>query len=405
MDIEQELDRILDDPLLNDITDKELELFRLTPEMKCAIEKKQADYVAQRKPCDDFHRYVDGFKRVHSELKSGRRSLVRITKTGALQEGHYYIVGGQLMLLERILESYEGSNHVRDGRTRCIYENGLESDILLQTLRKSVVSDGYGVTQPDADSENHFFQPSGDRAEDIVTGYIYVLRSCSEVPAIANQKDLYKIGFSTNRVEERIANAAHEPTYLMAPVEIVASYQVVNLHSHKFEQLIHQVLKEVQFDIKVFDEDGIAHQPREWFVVPLGIVENIIRRITDGSIVDYVYNPTLQCLEKRERKRSFTFNTHGMKVLTLRIKQIFFDEIIRGEKKVEYRELKQTTLNRYTYVDQADGKRYLRRFDALCLIVGYHQEGDRALIRVIDTQFADGLIAYHLGEILEIVTK
>ena len=94
-----------------------------------------------------------------------------------------------------------------------------------------------------------------------------------------------------------------------------------------------------------------------------------------------------------------------MKVLTLRIKQVYLDEIVAGTKRIEYRELKQTTLNRYTYIDPADGKRYLRRFDALRLIVGYHQEGDRVLVRVVDTQFADGFVAYHLGEMLEVARK
>ena len=114
MDIDKELDDLLDDPLLNDITAKEVELFSLTPEMKHVIEKKQAEYVAQRKPCDDFYRYAEGFKRVHSELKAGQRSLLRVTKTEGLQEGRYYIVSGQLMLLEKILESY--GERQRNGR-------------------------------------------------------------------------------------------------------------------------------------------------------------------------------------------------------------------------------------------------------------------------------------------------
>lgn len=163
------------------------------------------------------------------------------------------------------------------------------------------------------------------------------------------------------------------------------------------------MLRTVQLAVKVRDADGVEHQPREWFVVPLGIVEQLIARIVDGSIVDYVYNPKLQCLEKQAEKQSLTYDTKGMKVLTLRIKQINFNEIIRGAKRIEYREVKQTTLNRYTYVDQADGKRYLRRFDALRLIVGYRATGDQALVRVVDTQFADGMVEYHLGEILEVI--
>lgn len=177
----------------------------------------------------------------------------------------------------------------------------------------------------------------------------------------------------------------------------------MNLNSQKFEEIIHQVLRSVQLVVKVYDAERVEHQPREWFIVPFGIVEQIIARIMDGSIVDYVYNPKLQCLEKQEAKQSLTYDIKGMKVITLRIKQIYFDEIIRGTKKVEYREVKQTTLNRYTYMDPADGKRYLRRFDALRLIVGYRATGDQALVRVVDTQFVDGVVEYHLGEVLEVI--
>ena len=369
MDIEKELDKLFDDPLLGDISPKEVELFRFPPDMRKVIHKKQADYVAQPKPCEDFYRYIDGFKQIHNELRSGKRSLVRIAKTTNLKEGHYYIVSGQLLLFEKMLDSHKSARRVLDGRTRCIYENGMESDIMLQTLRKNVVSDGYGVTDLESEVKSQFFQQTACEAGDIVTGYIYVLRSCSEKPEIAGQPNLYKIGLTTNRVEERIANAANDPTYLMAPVEVIATYKVVNMNSQKFEEIIHQVLRSVQLVVKVYDAEGVEHQPREWFIVPFGIVEQI----------------------------------KGMKVLTMRIKQIYFDEIIRGTKKVEYREVKQTTLNRYTYMDPADGKRYLRRFDALRLIVGYRATGDQALVRVVDTQFVDGVVEYHLGEVLEVI--
>ena len=110
---------------------------------------------------------------------------------------------------------------------------------------------------------------------------------------------MYKIGFSTNTVEELIANAEHEPTYLMAPVKIVASYKVVNMHSQKFENLIHQFLKAVQFHVTVVDDNGESHEPKEWFIVPLNIINMIIEKIMNGSIIRYIYNPDLQCLEYR----------------------------------------------------------------------------------------------------------
>lgn len=403
MDIDKELEEILDDPLLN-ISEKQVELFDIPTDMQKAMAvKNKADYIAQRKLCDDFEHYRPLFKQVHQDLKQGKRSLVKISKTINLQAGHYYVVDGQMLLLETIGEKRQSSNSLPDGRTRCIYENGTESDILLQTLRKSVVGNGYAVTEQQSESDSKFFTNTDLTEKDKVTGYVYVLRSLSKNPTISSQKNLYKIGFSTNAVEERIANAEHEPTYLMAPVEIVATYKMVNLHSQKFEDLIHQVLQAVQFHVTVIDDEGMGHEPKEWFIVPLSVVNVIIEKIMDGTIVGYTYNSDMQCLEQRIVKKQSTFDTKNLKVLTLNIKKEFFNEIVTQRKKIEYREVKQTTLNKYTYIDEADGKRYLRRYDALRLFVGYHRDRGSALVQVVDTTYSDGIVAYHLGNILEYI--
>ena len=377
MDIDKELEEIFDDPLLK-LNAEEQSLFDIPQDMRRVIARKKPDYVAQHKLCENFQDYKPLFAKVHQELKEGKRSLVKINKTATLAAGRYYFVSGQMLLLEQIGELKKSSNFLPDARTRCIYENGTESDILLQTLRKSVVGDGYAISELQDETDSHFFSP-----------------------AVKAEKNLYKIGFTTNDVEQRIANAENEPTYLMAPVKIVATYKVVNLNSQKFEDLIHQLLKPVQFQVSVFDDKGVEHQPQEWFVVPLPVVDVIIQKIMDGSIVGYTYNPTLKCLEKRVVKEKSTFDTTGLKVLTLNIKKIYFDEIMSGVKKVEYRELKQTTLNKYTYVDESDGKRYLRRYDAIRLFVGYHKDRESALIQVKDITYHQGVVEYHLGMILE----
>jgi len=400
MDIDKELEALFDDPLLI-VSEEEKSLFDIPQDMRKVIAKKKADYVAQHKLCENFDDYKPLFAKVHRELKQGLRSLVKITKTATLAEGRFYFVSGQMLLLDKIGELKKSSNFLPDARTRCVYENGTESDILLQTLRKNVVGDGYAVTELQEDGNGKFFSNSDVTADDKVTGFIYVLSSLSQAPAIKEVKHLYKIGFSTNSVEQRIANAENEPTYLMAPVKIQASYKVVNVNSQKFEDLIHQVLKPAQFQVSVFDDKGVEHQPQEWFVVPLPVVDVIIQKIMDGSIVGYTYNPEQECLEKRIIKEKSTFDTKGMKVLTLNIKKIYFDEIMSGAKKIEYRELKQTTLNKYTYLDESDGKRYLRRYDAIRFFVGYHKDRESALVQVKDITYNEGIIEYHLGLVLE----
>jgi hypothetical protein len=147
--------------------------------------------VAQHKLCENFQDYKPLFAQVHQELKEGRRSLVKINKTATLAAGRYYFVSGQMLLLEQIGELKKSSNFLPDARTRCIYENGTESDILLQTLRKNVVGDGYAVTGLQEDGK--FFENSDVTADDKVTGFIYVLSSLSQDPAIKEVKHLYKI--------------------------------------------------------------------------------------------------------------------------------------------------------------------------------------------------------------------
>lgn len=402
MDIDKELEAIFDDPLLK-VSYEEAKLFDIPQDMRRVIAKKKPDYVAQHKLCENFDDYKPLFAKIHRELKEGKRSLVKINKTATLAAGRFYFVGGQMLLLEKIGELKKSSNFLPDARTRCIYENGTESDILLQTLRKSVVGDGYAISELLEEPDGKFFNNADIAEVDKVTGYIYVLSSLSDDPAVKAEKNLYKIGFTTQSVEQRIANAEHDPTYLMASVKIVATYKVVNMNSQMFEDLIHQLLMSVQFQVYVYDEQGVEHQPQEWFVVPLPVVDVIIQKIMDGSIVGYTYNPQLECLEKRVVKAKSTFDTSGMKVLTLNIKKTYFDEIISGTKTIEYRVLKQTTLNKYTYLDESDGKRYLRRYDALRLFVGYHKDRESALVQVTDITYNEGIVEYHLGMVLEVV--
>ena len=405
MNIKDELDDILNDPLL-DLSEKEKSLFDMPADMKKAeLKREKAEYVAQRKICEDFGEYQPLFIQVHKDLKMGRRSLVKVAKTYNFNAKHFYVIDGQILFLEQTDNLIRLKNGSLDGRTRCIFENVTESDILLQTLRKGVVTNGYAITETQEETEQSMFNSDGLTEGDKVTGYIYILSSLSTQPDIANQKNLYKIGFTINTVEERIANAANDPTYLMAPVKIEASYKIVNLNSHVFESLIHQVLDAVQMQITISDNKGVIYHPKEWYVVPLPVIETVIKKILDGTITKYVYNPQLKCLEKTIVKQESTFNTKGMKVLTLNIKKIYFDEIMKGEKTIEYRELKQTTLNKYTYIDEADGKRYLRRYDALRILVGYSKNRESAIVEVVDTTYNEGVVEYHLGSVLEFVGK
>ena len=411
MNINKELDELLNDPMF-EVSNTEETLFELTEAMKRAKEeRKSADYVAQRRPCENFADYEEGFWQVHKDLREGRRMLKKFTAK-AMQEGHYYGASGGLVYLEKIInpEKPQKGHIAVDGRTRTIYENGMESDIKLHTLSKNVYTDGYIVTDSTDEDATAIEKAFEVTEKDVSDGWIYVLSSLSENPEIAQVKDLYKIGFSTTPVEERIRNCEYEPTYLMDRVKIVATWKTFNMNTHSFETLIHQFFKAVQFHVKVKDLAGREAEPQEWFVVPLGIISKAIESIIDGSIVNYRYNPTLQVIEeveKQNRIQEGEFDTTGWKILTLNIKQLAFNQILQGEKAIEYRDLKPSTMNRFTWVEAATGNRYLRKFDALRLCVGRTAWSDRMLVEVVDTTFDSDAqrVEYHLGKVLQVDVK
>lgn len=403
MNIDEELNKAFDDPLLS-VSDEQQKLFAIPTDMKMVMEekRKQPDHVARRWVCEDFDKYNALFTQVHHDLKTGKRQLARTTKTDSIKEGRFYIIDGQLLLLAEIGDMKKAANGTQDARTRCVMENGTETDVLLQTLRKNIVYNGYAVTEMQEVSTCDYFKRKEITVDDAVTGYVYVLQSLSDNAEIKNIKNLYKIGFTTNEVEERIANATNEPTYLMAPVKIVSKYTIVNMNSQKFETLVHQVLRDVNFRFRVTDDKGCEHEATEWYVVPLEIIDSIISRIIDGTIVRYSYNKELECLELHQTKKFAQLDLAGLRVLTLNIKKMFFEQILSGRKKKEYRDIKQTTIKKYTYVDPADGKRYLRPYDVLKLYVGYHRDRDSAVVEVKNITHEGNEVVYHLGKVLEV---
>ena len=408
MSNDKELKKLFEDPLLQNIEKEDLSLFEVPENLKKST-KDSPDYVAQRVLCVNFSDYEPAFKQVQQELKSGKRSIQQLTSSQSLQSGSYYIISGVMLYLEHIDELVEKKKRKkRDARTRCIFENGTESDMYLDTLRKSITTDGYVITESSDTNATFLESKYNVTSDDVEDGWIYVLSSLSENPEIKDQKNLFKIGFSINPVEKRIANAQSDPTYLMDKVKIEASWKTYNMNTQKFENLIHQFFSAVQFNFIVKDKEGKKFKTLEWYIVPISIIETVINRFIDKSIVNYRYNPSLESLElidhkKEEEEVKKKFDTSGMKILSLIIKKVWFDEIIAGRKKIEYRELKQTTLSRYTWVSNEDGKRYLKKFDAIRLNVGYNKNRESALVEVADTTFdADGqIVEYHLGKVLD----
>jgi hypothetical protein len=127
--------------------------------------------------------------------------------------------------------------------------------------------------------------------EDIESGTIYVLRSHSTHPYVAEHRELiHKIGVTGGKVETRISGAEKESTYLLAGVEVIATYKLHNINRVKMENLFHRIFGSAQIDISIDDRFGNPVKPREWFLVPLQVIDEAVQRVKDGTIADVVYD-------------------------------------------------------------------------------------------------------------------
>lgn len=267
--------------------------FKHTPK---DYERANADFVARRKPCKDFDKYESTFIEVQKDLANGKRKLIEF-KEDNLREGDFYVHNGVLMLLEKVNISQEeqsfasGKRKRKDGRTKCIFENGTESNMLYRSLAKILYVNGRVVTQNiDKVNEDFIEKFSNITNEDEEVGYIYVLKSKSKDERITSIQNLFKIGYSKTEVEERIKNAEKEPTYLMAPVSIQGAWKCFNMNPQKLEQLLHNFFGNSCLELDVFDEKGKRHTPREWFIAPMEVIEQAIELIINGKIVNYKFD-------------------------------------------------------------------------------------------------------------------
>jgi hypothetical protein len=283
--------------LLDSDNDLDIFKFKHTPKPE---DRAESDFVARRKGIKEkeFEKYESMFQKVHKEIKEGKRKILpfkNIEKN--LHIGDYYIMDGILLYLESAKlqkEEWEqkSGNRVRiEGRTRTVFENGTFSNMLFRSLGKQIQKSGKLVTNTYEKLEQELFVNTGlVKEEDVESGWIYVLKSESNNPKISSIKDLYKIGFASNSVDDRIKNAKNEATYLFAEVKKIATYKVYNRNADKLESLLHRFFASACLDIDLFDEKGQRLNPREWFVIPFVIIEEAIELILNESIINYKYD-------------------------------------------------------------------------------------------------------------------
>lgn len=187
-------------------------------------------------------------------------------------------------------------NGKTNARIRVIFENGTESDLLLRSLSAELYKDGRRITEH---IEKHLDNFNGVSDEDVESGFIYVLKSKSEKEEIKSIENLYKIGYTTTDSKDRTKNALNEPTYLMAKVEEVSLYKCYNMTAQKLELLLHKFFGHVCLEIDVYDQKGKRHTPREWFVVPLHIIDQTISLINSGEIINFTYDEKSEMIKAK----------------------------------------------------------------------------------------------------------
>ena len=268
--------------------------------VRSSEEKRAAEEIATRKKCEDFEDYKPMFLQVKKDLDTGIRQTRPFQTMAEIQKGQWFIVGGQIAYVAEVGDEFVTEYDRRDSRLRVIYDNGTESDVLLRSLQRALHRDDSGRRITDVDQGPLF---SGEIEEgDEASGTIYVLRSKSDNPVVAANRDiLHKIGVTGGSVERRIDNAKLDPTFLMADVEIVATYKLSNINRTKLENLIHRIFDPVRLDVEIKDRFGNPVVPREWFLVPLFVIDEAVSRIKDGTITDYQYDPGTASLKRGVR--------------------------------------------------------------------------------------------------------
>ena len=271
--------------------------------VRSVAEKREAEEIANRQTCEDFDTFKPLFDQVQQEIKSGIRTTRRFVKDAGflkadIDEGQFFVLGGQTAYVAKVGEPIKAPNGEFDARLRVIYSNGTESNLLRRSLQRALYKDDAGrrITDPVAGPLFADQNEDGDEA----SGTIYVLRSRSDHPIVAANRDLvHKIGVTNIRIEQRIAAARLQPTFLMADVEVVATYELFNINRTKLENLIHRIFAPARLDIEIKDRFGNPVVPREWFLVPVGAIDDAVDKIREGTITNYTYDPTAACLVER----------------------------------------------------------------------------------------------------------
>ena len=260
--------------------------------VRTSADKRAAEEIANREKCEDFDKFKPLFEKVRREIAEDVRQTRPFELKAEIRPGAWFIVGGQMAFVAEMGEVFSNAQGRTDARLRVVFDNGTQSNLLMRSLQRALHKDEAGRRITDSSAGPLF---AGESEEgDLASGTIYVLRSKSGHPTVAANRDvLHKIGVTSGDVAKRIANAKLDPTFLLADVEIVATYELYNINRTRLENLIHRIFDAARLNIEIKDRFGNPVLPREWFLVPRFVVDDAVERIKDGTITEYIYDPTM----------------------------------------------------------------------------------------------------------------
>ncbi|AKO51403.1 hypothetical protein ABA45_02375 [Marinobacter psychrophilus] len=249
--------------------------------------KNTPDEIAQRTPCHDFDRFGGLFSGAKSEIREGQSETIRFAQGAQIQEGDVFILDGVMCLVDKIGERNEGSVRARHNpRIRVVFDNETESNLLLHSFARALYKDPNG-RRILMDPNRVFEKMQGLSHHDRRKGVLYILSSQSTNPELAAMKDLYKIGYTEESLDKRIAGAQRSSTYLEAPVKKEATYDCYGASPRAVERLVHAMLSSQKLNVTLTDSQGRRYRPREWFCVDLETAKGVVERIADGTISNY----------------------------------------------------------------------------------------------------------------------
>lgn len=202
-----------------------------------------------------FERFKPLFEQVQNELDTGLRTTRPFKCKATIASGRFLIVGGKN---EHVAEMDDAGRRITGSSARPLFADH--------------TADG-----------------------DDASSTIDALRSKSDLPIVKEHRNvLHKFSVTSGKVDRRTANTKIDVTFLLAEVEVVATYELCNIDRTKLEKLIYRIIDPAGFDIEIKDRFGNPVVPREWFCVPFVVFEEAIQRIIDGSIKcykSYMYDP------------------------------------------------------------------------------------------------------------------